>query len=207
MPGCPRPRGARRIVALLGGAVLLAVALSGCVAGGWRSDRRGDAGEDFAVLGKLAVRGGRDSFSARFSWQQTADRFALELWGPFGQGRRRLRGTADELVVLNGAGQVLAEGGSREVLERSVGFALPLQSLRFWIQGLADPALPVRAPVRDPLTRALRSFEQAGWAVAVTERLDGAGMEPDRPRKIIANGMGYEIRLALNRWGVPDAAF
>lgn len=207
----PSPRLlSRRVVSALLVLALSVSTLGGCVAGGPRSTEQQDPGEDFAVLGKLAVRGPAGSFSARFSWQQTGELFALELWGPFGQGRRRLRGSFDELVVLNGAGQVLVEGPSREVLERSVGIALPLQSLRFWIQGLPDPSLPVQAVGRDPAMRALSSFEQAGWAVRITERFDGLEpslMSSKRPKRISAIGEGYEIRLVLNRWGVPDSAY
>ena len=57
---------------------------------------------DFRVRGKIGVHdqsSAAGSFSASFDWIQAGDAFAIELWGPLGQGRTRLTGDAKAVTV------------------------------------------------------------------------------------------------------------
>lgn len=177
--------------------LLLAVlALAGCVS---RPVIQVPAA-DFQISGKLAVRGPGGNVSARFVWAQTGERYELEIWGPFGQGRRRLRGDDDRLQLLDGAGALLLEGPVGEVMRTQLGWELPLGSLRHWVQGREDPGLPV-AEIDTDQANLLRRLGQNSWLITYPEYGDQAGMAT-RPRRLVARGEGYEIRLAISRWEV-----
>ncbi|MEM6708954.1 MAG: lipoprotein insertase outer membrane protein LolB [Pseudomonadota bacterium] len=156
---------------------------------------------DFSANGKLTVRGAAGNLSARFAWQQLGDAYDVEVWGPFGQGRRRLQGNPAELKVLTGDDRVLLSGPPEDIVEQSLGFALPLAALRYWIQGQASPDYGLSAVQRDAVSGELSSFEQAGWRVAFADReLSG------RPKIIKLNGRGYQVSVRVSRWVVRALA-
>ncbi|MEM1433168.1 MAG: lipoprotein insertase outer membrane protein LolB [Pseudomonadota bacterium] len=178
--------------------VLPALVLAGCVSRAPAPPP--DQSGDFTVIGKLSVRGAGDPVSARFRWDQLGPDFTVELWGPFGQGRRRLAGSDGKIDLLDGQGGILTSGPAAEIMRRNLGFELPLDSLRYWIQGQPDPALPVQSLAADPNRTAAVSFRQSEWLIELLER------DPDgRPRRVRASGRGYEVRLALSRWLAVEA--
>ena len=179
-----------RAGSLAGRAVLFLLVLTGCT-----SVPEAPPDTDFQVRGKLAVRGGSRPFSARFHWFQQASAFDVELWGPFGQGRRRLKGRDDQLEILDGSGALLQAGPADPVMIANLGFTLPLDALRFWIQGRPAPTLPVGGLQRDATGR-LDGFEQAAWQIEYPSWV--AFEAEQRPERITARGEGYELRLALN---------
>ena len=172
-------------------AFALAALLAGCA-----SAPRAVLDADFQLRGKLAVRGAERPFSARFSWLQLGPTFDVELWGPFGQGRRRLRGSGDRLEVLDGNGVLLQAGPAEAVLAANLGFSLPLDALRFWIQGRPSPDLPIIGLEPGSSVGRPARLEQGGWVIRYTAWAAMADL--DRPEKIIVQGRGYELRLALN---------
>lgn len=174
-------------------ALVLALLLAGCVS--QTTSLPPIRAENFTVMGKLSVRGTDNPVSARFRWEQLGADFVVELWGPFGQGRRRLAGSDGMVDIMDGTGSVLTRGPAAEVMRSNFGFELPLESLRFWIQGRPDPRLAVLPVAADPGTEPTRRFRQAEWLIELLDE-DPEG----RPRRLRASGRGYEVRLALTRW-------
>ncbi len=151
----------------------------------------------FLVSGKLAVRAPEGNWSARFRWVQDAAVYDIELWGPFGQGRTRLRGDALRMRVLDGRGQVITAGTPAAIMQQELGTQLPLLSLVHWAQGRPDPEWPVASGQRDASGRYV-GFEQSGWQVRLasyTETSDGA-----RPQRLEAENGPYRATVLFNRW-------
>jgi len=157
--------------------------------------------DGFVLRGKLSVVEGEQSVSARFLWRQTGDRFAIDLWGPFGQGQMRLEGDGQELVLRDTAGNVLTRGSHEAVMRAQLGWSLPLEVLPDWVQGRPYPALPFADRATDAEGR-LASFTQLDWTVALgryrsTEK-SSAGR--DMPHQINAQRGVYRVRLAISDW-------
>ncbi len=154
--------------------------------------------EGFGLRGKLGVVDAGESYSARFLWRQTGERFGIDLWGPLGQGRLRLEGDHERITLIKG-GEVLAEGEHDEVMRSRLGWTLPLSVLPSWALGEPDTSLNVAALEYDDEGR-LVAFEQLAWQVSYTQfRLIG---ERWLPRRITARRDDYRVRLIISTWDI-----
>ncbi len=150
---------------------------------------------DFSIKGTIGVTEGGDSWSARFVWRQSGERFEIDLWGPLGQGHSRLRGTPDRLEITDAEGNVRTSGSPEALMFAELGWSLPLSLLLDWLQGRPSPEAPVVDAIRDPSGR-LTDFRQLGWQV----RFDHAGKASvgTLPRRITANKPGYRVRVVIS---------
>ncbi len=152
--------------------------------------------QGFGLRGKLGVVDGGQSYTARFLWRQTDERFGIDLWGPLGQGRVRLEGDNERITLIKG-GEVLAEGKHEEVMRSRLGWTLPLNVLPSWALGEPDSSLLVGAQQYDEEGR-LVAFEQLDWRVTYTQfRMIGERL---LPRRITAHRGDYRVRLVISDW-------
>jgi outer membrane lipoprotein LolB len=191
---------------------LVGLLLAGCAATPPAPPSGAPAVDDFELAGKLAVVDGANSVSARFRWRQTDDRFAIELWGPLGQGRLRLEGDGRTLRVLDAAGGVLTEGPHEAVMQRELGWTLPLAVLPDWVRGRPHAGMAATAEKTDDVGR-LVGFRQLDWSVelgrwspapatratAAQERVEQQAL-PERPARISASRGQYRVRVAVSDW-------
>ena len=203
--------------------------LVGCQSSGLEdlgSDSDTKGGPDFETVGKLALRAPGESLSVRFRWQQAGERYDLELWGPFGQGRTRLVGDAQQMSVLDGQGQVLSQGPPELVVRRQIGWELPLLALVDWAQGKPMAGAPVEDVSRDAEGR-FQGFVQENWRIEYLAYYDSdlaGGSPPEvskapvqtttqttigaqskalgiiRPKRMALTTGDYRLKVAFNRW-------
>ena len=110
-----------------------------------------------------------------------------------------------ETVAINYFGAVATLEGLRpypltadspeQLLERELGWHLPVAPLRDWLQGRpmdADTAIEHDAEGR------VTGFEEQGWTITFRDFRDG------RPTRISARKPPYQVRLAIKSWvGLP----
>ena len=80
---------------------------------------------------------------------------------------------------------------------RASGFDPPLGSLRYWIQGVPDPASPAKEKV-DPQQQRLQSLEQDGWQIDYTGYMPSGGVS--LPAKLTLQRAGVRVRLVVDGW-------
>jgi outer membrane lipoprotein LolB len=152
---------------------------------------------DFALRGRVAVAAGEQGFSASLRWLQQGEQAQIRLDGPFGLGALALETDGTELRVTTGRGERLDGEAARIELERQLGFALPLDSLRYWVRGLPSPSAPA-AESLDAERPRLARLQQQGWTVDYTEYQPAPAEH--RPRRLVANGAGARVRLLIESW-------
>jgi outer membrane lipoprotein LolB len=177
---------------------ILLFGLAGCVA----VPRPEVAPGEFLLRGKLGVVQDDESFSARFLWHQQDDSFAMDVWGPLGQGRVRLEGTAGRLTLLDGDGSVLSEGPAEAVMAAQLGWSLPLSVLPEWVRGRPAPGHRASRRDYDDAGR-LVAFDQLRWRVELDRfaPADAAG-GPLLPFRVTATRDAYRVRLAVSEWRI-----
>ena len=177
-----RPRSPMNRNALFLKVLLSSMMLSGCAVVAPLGE---GLAPDFRLRGKIGVRdqsptGG--SFSASFDWIQAGDAFAIELWGPLGQGRTRLAGDDETLTVTDSHGVTLAGESPEALMQQHLGWSAPVSVLRHWIRGRLAPGSEANAVHRGAAGH-LTGFEQLGWAVELSRwQQSAAGPVPGRVR-------------------------
>jgi outer membrane lipoprotein LolB len=120
--------------------------------------------EHFGLKGRVAVSAGDQGFNARLRWTQDGKRARLALEGPLGAGAVHVDAAGSDLDIVTASGARLTSDAAHAELDARLGFDPPLASLRYWILGVPDPALPA-AETLDPLGQRLTRLEQDGWRI------------------------------------------
>lgn len=195
--------------------VVLALWLAGCqsvpksvtptttpeqVAAGWPARRAQlQTREHFTAQGRIGVVAGMDGFNGRVRWLQDGARSTVSLDGPLGVGGVRIVDEGGALTLTTPAGQALDSQAAHDELVRRMGFEPPLNSLRYWVQGVPDPSSPGTETA--DAHGYLGSLTQAGWTVsfgAYMQTADGA-----LPQKLSVARGNVRVRLVIDTWQVP----
>ncbi len=144
----------------------------------------------FEISGKLGIRWDAERFSARFRWAQQQDRYAIELWGPLGQGRTFLQGDVAGMEIRDGGGNLIDRGPVHSVMTRQLGWYLPLEALPRWVSGRPLAGPPSTNVEMDGAGQML-AFNQLGWRLSFDRYVE------DQPRRITAEKEGYRVRIVL----------
>ncbi len=163
----------------------------------WAEQRDALASLDhYGLAGRVAVAAGDEGFSASLRYEQRAPQAELALDGPLGIGGLRVALDGEQLRITTSRGETLDGAAARAELERRLGFALPLEQLRWWLLGVPDPTLPaVETTGIDGVTA---TFEQDGWQVSIAQRDAALGFL--LPRRLTAQREGARLRLVVDRW-------
>jgi outer membrane lipoprotein LolB len=152
---------------------------------------------DFSLRGRVAVAAGERGFLASLRWVQQGEQAQIRLDGPLGLGALAIETDGAALLVTTARGERLDGEAARTELERQLGFALPLDSLRYWVQGLPSPAAPAAESLEAGQPRLAR-LEQLGWTVDYSEYQPAPAEH--RPRRLVANNAGARVRLLIESW-------
>lgn len=150
----------------------------------------------FRLTGRVAVAVGRRGFNADIRWMQHGTRTRMILSGPFGAGATEVSDDGGRLSVATSGGRHLGNVAARAALERQLGFDPPLNSLRYWILGVPDPARP--ATVSVDAAQRLSRLEQGGWSVEYRAyRPVGADW---LPRLLTVRHGDVRLRMVVDAW-------
>lgn len=164
----------RKVAAALGVAALGLIA--GCrtlpvvapVAVPWEERRpQLQARDYFELKGRVAIAVADQGVNANLQWTQVGERTQLTLEGPLGVGAVRISATGDDLNIVNADGQRVDSDAAHAELASRLGFDPPLQSLRYWIQGVPDPATAATETL-EPGQQRLQALAQGGWSILYT---------------------------------------
>jgi len=155
------------------------------------------ARDHFDLKGRVAVAAGKDGFNASLRWIQAGTLSQVSLEGPLGAGGVQITANGDALSIVTSHGDRLDSEAAHAELGARLGFDPPLGSLRYWIQGVPDPAMPAKENV-DPQQQRLQSLEQDGWQIDYTGYMpSGAG---SLPAKLTLQRTGVRVRLIVDGW-------
>ncbi|MBK6727990.1 MAG: outer membrane lipoprotein LolB [Xanthomonadales bacterium] len=172
--------------------VLLALLL--LLAGCGRQAARMEVGDDdrhWRLVGRLAVSDGRDGGSGTLTWEQEGAYFMVDLRAPISGQSWRLSGD-DRLCTLEGVRSYpLTANSPEELLQRELGWHLPVAQLRSWLRG--RPLSDAVALDHDAAGQ-VSGFTEDGWIVSYRDFRDG------RPLRISARKSPYQVRLAIKSW-------
>jgi outer membrane lipoprotein LolB len=142
--------------------------------------------------GRAAVAVGSQGWQATLNWQQLDESAEVHLSGPFGVGAMVLRQTPAGLS-LNGAppsDAVLSQ------LQDRLGFALPIEHLRFWLLGVPDPGGAFDL-TRNEQDRALELIQDE-WTTDY-DRYGPVGGDVLPVRMVLTRG-NVRVRIAVDHW-------
>ena len=157
--------------------LLTLVLLAGCASelplpSGTRSYR-----DELTLSGRLSVSYQRDgkpqALQGKFHWAQQPERTAIELYSPLGQTIARIAISPGRARLEQSGGEVREAASIAALTEETLGWPLPVDGLRYWLQGFALDADQRLRAVPAGETTTLRSD---GWRVSYMSWQDGGGI-------------------------------
>ena len=151
----------------------------------------------WTMTGALVVRSGGDASRVIMRWRQARDSYRVRFTGPFGVGLFEVEGSEAGVEARFADGRRTRAESPEALLDREVGWSVPLAGLRYWIVGA--PALDgaVSKMALDDQGRLAR-LEQAGWTV-VYERY-GSLDDLALPGRIRFSNETVEATVVVRRW-------
>jgi len=151
----------------------------------------------FELGGRVAVASGDQGFNANLHWVQSDSRSQLTLQGPLGVGGVRISASGDDFIIVNPDGASLDKDAARAELKERLGFDPPIARLRYWIQGVPDPAVPAHEQL-DAAQQRLAGLEQDGWQINYTSYTAVRGEW--LPSRVSMQREGVRVRLLVDEW-------
>ena len=153
---------------------------------------------DWHLEGRLGITNSADSRgsgSGSLSWTQQGGHYVFTVDGAFGNSFR-LSGGPDG-ALLEGLGkQPLRDVDAEALMQRAVGWSVPLVELRAWVLGLR--AAGSQAQVSYGADRLPAVLQQDGWRVEY--RGWDTSRQPALPTFVVATKPPYAVRLAIKSW-------
>lgn len=150
------------------------------------------------LKGKVAYRLPEDAGSASLDWQQDGDQSRLRLSGPLGVGSTQISNEGALLRVRRDGIDRLYPADGAPWLPNGALLPIPMDSIQFWLRGLADPALSIESSEAEGVTPEL--IQQAGWVVRYEEFRDQQGLAMPSRMVLEAPGGELTLRVILRAW-------
>jgi outer membrane lipoprotein LolB len=151
----------------------------------------------FEASGRLSAKHGTEGLAANFQWRHESARDELELVSPLGQTIAVLTGDGAGVRLQAADGRVLTAGNWTALTEQGLGWPLPVDGLKYWMQGAARVGAPFTSEAgADGRAAVLR---QDGWTIVYQgyRETPSAGW---RPSQMTLSYPEVDLRLAIDRW-------
>jgi outer membrane lipoprotein LolB len=166
----------------------------------------------YSLHAQLAASNGSEGFSAQLDWRQQGDAAHAQLRAPLGVGGAELDLAAGGLRYVGSDGRHFEGPAAEEALARSLGFAPPLASLRYWLLAVPDPS--GEAIEQADAQGRPAHLSQSGWqvdyadyqlsAAAVTGTAAGSRAAPQwLPGRVTLQRAPLRLKLRILRWELP----
>jgi len=152
--------------------------------------------DDWSLHGRLGVSDGHDSGSGSLEWTQHASAFRFSVHAPV-TGKTWVLSGDDGHARLDGLREQEVDGrDAASLLERELGWKVPVADLRYWVRGQRAPGA-AEIEFRDDGLPAM--IAQGGWTVRYLDY--DVAQDPPMPSKVFASRGDYKVRLAIREWG------
>ena len=153
---------------------------------------------DYTINGRIAVKYNGERSSANLHWTHHDEADDILLLAPLGVTVAHIWHDATGMK-LDASGKHYEARGSDELMQRVLGWSLPLDGLQYWVRALPRPSAKFEEQ-RDERGR-LSKLQQDGWNISYT-RYAAEGADSLAMRMMLQHE-NLEIVLVVDEWGAP----
>ncbi|HWA14410.1 MAG TPA: lipoprotein insertase outer membrane protein LolB [Burkholderiales bacterium] len=154
--------------------------------------------QDFSLEGRVAVKVAQKGYSTNLRWRHSQAADALRLLSPVGTTIATLDATPEGVTLVDADRQVHRSRDIEALTREVLGWDLPLDGLKHWVLGRADPGAPVDEQARDDRNRLTR-LRQSGWQIAYPAYAEDGAL----PARLTLTREGLHLKLVIDRWEFP----
>jgi outer membrane lipoprotein LolB len=170
-------------------------------AAAWRAHRvRMERIMAFDLQGRVAIASDKEGGNASFTWHQDGAAYQMRIMAPLAQGTFELNGDRLGVSLRTPQGETVDADTPEALLQRALGWQLPLSGLRFWALGIPAPGAVDHLEL-DPEGR-LSELQQSGWRITVQQYDPVAGLP--LPAKMSMVNDQTKVRIVFSEWKLPS---
>jgi len=132
-----------------------------------------------------------------FQWQENGDTVSLELRNPLGQTLAIVTSSTSSATLELPNRQPLSADNVSTLMQNALGFALPVEGLRYWLQPSAAPTSRAKTET-DPQDDRLKQIQQDGWTIDYVSYADAPATGVKR-LNLSRDNPPLDIKLVLDQ--------
>ncbi|EPJ46567.1 MAG: hypothetical protein OFPII_19540 [Osedax symbiont Rs1] len=146
---------------------------------------------------KIAIKVKGKTQSAKMIWLQQNNNYQIEFSGPFGHAGPKLHGDAKMATLLIPKEQPIKGNNTSELLQKRLGWQLPVENAKFWILGIPSPLSESKVTLKE---ERLTTLQQDGWTINYPKykTVDNHPL----PAKIILTKEDLRLLLIIYKWKI-----
>jgi outer membrane lipoprotein LolB len=153
--------------------------------------------------GRFAVRytdsnGVQRNAYGNFDLQQQGESATLQLLNPLGQTMARVVASPSGATLELPDRPTQTAQDVEGLMQRALGFPLPIDGLRYWLKPAISPDSPARTQT-DPATGRMRQIEQDGWTIDYVAYADDAQTALIKRVDLSRDDPALDVKLVLDR--------
>ncbi len=156
----------------------------------------------WSAKGRISIVNEQDNWYAKFNWDQQYDDFQISFTGPLGATELQISQVKKQTILETPSGK--KQGNNLEqLIYQEVGWKFPVSSLKYWLQGKANPDMLADIHYNDQ--KQIKEIIQAGWRIEYSKRMlikYPSGKQILLPKKIVAIGKNMKIKLIITQWQI-----
>jgi outer membrane lipoprotein LolB len=166
-----------------------------------------EASLSFGLAGRIAVKGGKESFSGGVRWRHAEGSDDILLLSPLGQALAQLQRTSEGVHLTTAERENYYASDVESLTEQVLGWRLPIMGLQYWVQGKNSPLTSSSIDLDDK--GRVTAIRQDGWEIVYSsyspaEPAQAATPQGARARSLQLRRSGLQIRLVVDRWDPVD---
>lgn len=146
---------------------------------------------DFSVNGRVSINYRGERHSAGLHWKHRSETDEILLLAPLGQTAARVYRDARS-ATLEADGELHQADDVESLMQRVLGWHLPLDGLHHWVLGMSDPGSSSLFE-RDGEGR-IEVLYQGGWEVRYL------GYQDTLPSRLQLSREGLQVKLLIDEW-------
>jgi outer membrane lipoprotein LolB len=162
---------------------------------------------DFGLIGRVSVKGGKESFSGGVQWHHRESGDELLLLSPLGQTLAQIRRTPGGVYLETSERESYYAADVESLTEQVLGWRLPLMGLQYWVQSMNSPATV--SAIDKNIAGQVMAIRQDGWTI---DYLSYSTMTPVTdsqtrgvfPKLLMLRRDGLQIKLVIDAWNVGN---
>ncbi|MFN3234546.1 MAG: lipoprotein insertase outer membrane protein LolB [Gammaproteobacteria bacterium] len=155
--------------------------------------------KEWQILGLVALNMPNQHVSATLNWVQDNQNYRLDLVGTLGIGHVSIIGSPQFIQLETAKGREYSAKNPKALMQKTLGWSLPIADLYYWIRGLPAPDKAYQAQYG--VGHQLLELQQNGWQIKYQQYAIFNNYA--LPSRMELKSHGIQVKIALKHWKLP----
>ena len=152
------------------------------------------------IRGRTVILQDKEGVNVGLKWQEDNGRYIIKLEGPFSQGGVTLKGDENTVTLTTSDGQYYSANTPEELIEKVIGWNLPVSALRDWVRGLPSSEQEITSIEYNDKGQ-LTHLVQGEWEIQFLRYIPFEDMS--MPGKVFIKHPELSVKLIIADWDRP----